>query len=133
MRYLTIEQRDDLRDKLKQRAAILRGEFAGTMSGGGYGDSGAASLPRHGEETDDDAVADLETSMDAASAERTTRELREIERALERLHSPDFGICEDCEADIPVIRLQASLTATRCIACQSRYEREHGVTGSRTL
>lgn len=130
MRYLTIEQRDDLRDKLQQRAATLRGEIAGTMPAG---DSGTAALPRHGEETDDDAVADLETSIDAASAERETRELREVERALERLHSPDFGVCEDCGADIPVIRLQASLTATRCIACQSRYEREHGVTGARTL
>ncbi len=114
MRYLTIEQRDDLRGKLQQRALELREEIAPT-------------LPRHDEETDDAAVADLETSLDAAAVERETRELREIERAIERLHSPDFGLCEDCGMDIPVARLQVSLTATRCIECQTRYERQHGV------
>ena len=42
----------------------------------------AGSLPRHGEETDDDAVADLETSLDAAAAARESKELREVERAM---------------------------------------------------
>jgi len=130
MRYLTIEQRDDLRSKLQARAATLRAGIAATMP---KDETGAAALPRHGEETDDDAVADLETSLDAASVERELRELREVERALERLHSPDFGLCEDCGVDIPVVRLQASLTATRCIECQTRHEREHGVTGRAKL
>lgn len=124
MRYLTIEQRDDLRAKLNQRAEVLRSGIAGSMQGQ---DSGAPALPRHGEETDDDAVADLETSLDAASVDRATRELREVEHALERLHSPDFGLCVECGKDIPVARLQVSLTATRCIQCQTQYERERGI------
>jgi RNA polymerase-binding protein DksA len=132
MRYLTIEQRDDLRAKLQQRALELRAELAAGMGKERNGEQ-AGSLPRHDQETDDDAVADLETSLDAAAVERETRELREIERAIERLHSPDFGLCEDCEKDIPVARLQASLTATRCVDCQARYEREHGVGGGARL
>ena len=130
MRYLTIEQRDDLRDKLQARAEELRREIAATMPRQG---AGAGSLPRHGEETDDDAVADLETSLDAAQATRETMELQAIERAIERLHSPDFGTCEECGADIPVARLQVSLTATRCIACQTRYEKERGIGGRRSI
>ena len=130
MRYLTIEQRDDLRDKLQARSEELRREIAATMQKQG---TAAGSLPRHGEETDDDAVADLETSLDAAAAARESKELREVERAIERLHSPDFGSCEDCGTDIPVARLQVSLTATRCIACQTRYEKERGIGGQRTI
>lgn len=130
MRYLTIEQRDDLRDKLQARAEELRREIATTMQKQG---TAAGSLPRHGEETDDDAVADLENSLDAANAARETKELQAVERAIERLHSPDFGSCEDCDADIPVARLQVSLTATRCIACQTRYEKERGIGGQRTI
>lgn len=130
MRYLTIEQRDDLRARLQQRAEALRREIAGTLQ---QGEGGGASLPRHTDETDDEAVADLETSLDAAAADRETRELRAVERALERLHSADFGSCEDCGVDIPVARLQVSLTATRCVECQTRYEREHGIAGSPKL
>ena len=131
MRYLTIEQRDDLRDKLQARAEELRREIAATMQK--QEGSAAGSLPRHGDETDDDAMADLENSLDAANAARETKELQAIERAIERLHSPDFGSCEDCGADIPVARLQVSLTATRCIACQTRYEKERGIGGQRTI
>lgn len=130
MRYLTIEQRDDLRDKLQARAEQLRREIAATMQKQG---TAAGSLPRHGDETDDDAVADLETSLDAAAAARASKELRDVEHAIERLHSPDFGTCEECGADIPVARLQVSLTATRCIACQTRYEKERGIGGGSTL
>lgn len=130
MRYLTIEQRDDLRDKLQARAEELRREIAATMQKQG---NGAGSLPRHGDETDDDAVADLETSLDAANAARESKELQAVERAIERLHSPDFGSCEECGADIPVARLQVSLTATRCIGCQTRYEKERGIGGQRTI
>jgi len=130
MRYLTIEQRDNLRDRLLQRAQELREELAAALP---RGDDGTASLPRHSEETDDDAVADLETSLDAAAAVRESSELRDIERALERLRSADFGTCEECGVDIPVVRLQASLAATRCIDCQTRFEREHGIGGGAKL
>ncbi len=130
MRTLTTAQRAELRAKLEARAAELRREIAATMPRQG---SEAGSLPRHGEETDDDAVADLETSLDAAAAARETYELQAVERALERLGGPDFGACEDCGVDIPLARLQVSLTATRCVACQTRFEKERGIGGGGKL
>jgi len=47
---------------------------------------------------------------------------RQLEAALARLHEPDFGLCVDCDAEIPYARLSASPTATRCLACQTRLE-----------
>lgn len=121
MRYLTIEQRETLQAWLNFRAAVLRREIAGALrrSGG----EGAISLANHMEEIDDEAVADLESSIEIAEIQRDVRELREVERARTRLHEPDYGVCTDCGADIPFSRLSANPTATRCIGCQGRAER----------
>ena len=36
---------------------------------------------------------------------------------LERLHTPAFGVCESCEADIPFARLTANPRLRRCARC----------------
>ncbi len=38
--------------------------------------------------------------------------------ALERLHEPDFGMCEACGAEIPYARLQARPTERLCARCR---------------
>jgi RNA polymerase-binding protein DksA len=121
VRYLTIEQRESLQRKLSDRAAALRDEIAAALRRSGSPE--AIGLANHLDEIDDDAVADLESSIEVAEIERDLRELRGAEKALERLHTPDYGVCIDCGADIPYSRLNAEPSATRCIACQTRAER----------
>jgi len=50
--------------------------------------------------------------------------LGRIDRALARLASdPDlFGLCEDCEEEIPLARLEAIPDATLCTECQSQRD-----------
>jgi DnaK suppressor protein len=110
VRYLTIEQRESLQRKLRDRASSLRDEIAAALR-------------------DDEAVADLESSIDVAQLERDVRELREVEAALGRLHAPDYGICADCGAEISYSRLIVNPSATRCISCQTKAE--HFRTGQR--
>ena len=121
MRYMTIEQRETLQEWLKVRAAMLRREIAGALRGSGS--EAAIGLANHLEEIDDEAVADLESVIEVAEIERDARELREVERALARLHEPEYGVCADCGEDIPYARLSANPVATRCTACQERAER----------
>ncbi|MEK7861752.1 MAG: TraR/DksA family transcriptional regulator, partial [Chloroflexota bacterium] len=90
------------------------------------GNERAAGLANHLEEVDDEPVADLESAIEIAALERELRELRAVESARKRLHEPDFGLCQDCEADIPYARLSANPTAIRCIGCQTRHERGAG-------
>ena len=45
--------------------------------------------------------------------------LAEVGVGLARLHTPDFGVCEKCGADIPYVRLEANPLARRCAACES--------------
>ena len=42
----------------------------------------------------------------------------EMGSALERLHSPDFGVCEACGGDITYARLAADPLARRCSGCR---------------
>jgi len=123
MRYLTIEQREALQAALAARAELLRSGLSSALD---RQDGGPGALPNHGEETDDDAIVDLESSLDVAQVSRATAELQEIDQALGRLHSPEFGQCTDCGTDIPFTRLQANPMATRCTACQARHERSRG-------
>ncbi|HEY3076809.1 MAG TPA: TraR/DksA C4-type zinc finger protein [Burkholderiales bacterium] len=37
--------------------------------------------------------------------------------ALERLRTPEFGVCESCGADIPYVRLTANPRLRRCASC----------------
>lgn len=97
--YFTIQQRETLQRQLETRAALLR------------------------EEVDEDVKADLNAEPEAVSLEIDVAELRAVDAALVRLHEPDFGLCVDCDAEIPYARLSASPTATRCVNCQSLHER----------
>jgi DnaK suppressor protein len=47
----------------------------------------------------------------------------QVERALARLESGQYGFCEDCEAEIPTERLRFRPEATRCVECQGRWDR----------
>jgi DnaK suppressor protein len=110
--------RDILRRRLEARAAQLRGEVGAALHA-----SEALGLPNHRTEVDDDAVADLETSLDVASVERDARELEEVSAALARIDGPNFGSCATCERPIAWERLLAQPQATHCVKCEALAEK----------
>jgi DnaK suppressor protein len=68
----------------------------------------------------------LDASQDEISsqlAEVESRELANIENALERMREGSYGLCEACSKPIPLARLQALPYATQCIECQRKSER----------
>lgn len=40
-----------------------------------------------------------------------------MDAALQRIHAPEFGVCESCEADIPFVELRANPRLRRCARC----------------
>jgi DnaK suppressor protein len=50
--------------------------------------------------------------------------LRKIDRALVRIEDGSFGICERCEEDISVKRLEARPVTTLCIRCKEEQEKK---------
>ncbi len=83
---------------------------------------------------------DLPDEMDLASSEylqsftfrlrgREKGLLDKIERALQKIEENNFGLCEECEEEISIKRLEARPETTLCIRCkedQERAERDFG-------
>ncbi len=107
----------NLKEVLIRRRDALRKALAGDLS----------MLKELREQTGGDVVdAALDSAQDELSsqlAEVESRELAYIENALERMQEGQYGICEGCETNIPLARLQALPYATLCIQCQREAEK----------
>jgi DnaK suppressor protein len=81
---------------------------------------------------DEDAQA-LSEMMQVLASQRNRGQaelVARVDRALAKLASApdDFGLCEDCEEEIPTKRLAVMPYATRCAACQAKVEPKGGAT-----
>lgn len=73
----------------------------------------------------DAALDSAHDELSSQLAEVESRELAQIERALERMAQGTYGICEVTGKPIPLARLQALPYATTCIEAQREMEK-HG-------
>jgi DnaK suppressor protein len=64
-------------------------------------------------------------------AELESRELGQIERALQRMKQGTYGLCEGCQTKIPVARLNALPYSTTCVKCQREMEIYGGFSSER--
>ena len=68
------------------------------------------------------AIETLRDEIRIAVMDNRTRQLAQIEAALERLGRREYGICDDCGEFIGLARLRALPFAERCTPCQSQAE-----------
>lgn len=115
---LTNAQREQLKRRLQEertRVERLLGRSLGELSeeSDRDGTSDLTAVPLH---PADQGTDTMQQELDASNASRMSRQLVEIEAALERLHrDPDrFGICEDTDDDIPFERLEVIPWARTC-------------------
>ena len=52
-------------------------------------------------------------------------ELSQIARALEKMKNGNFGICVNCDEEIPIARLKAHSFASLCIRCATVAEQQN--------
>ena len=55
--------------------------------------------------------------------DRERKLITKVQEALERIEDGIFGICEDCEEDIPIPRLEARPVTTLCVDCKTKAEK----------
>ena len=72
------------------------------------------------------ALSDRETTDTLVHLLDENRE--QVERALERVREGAYGVCESCGNRIPAARLKFQPSATRCVECQSHWDRLNGRT-----
>src|SRR5690606_30114422 len=101
-----------LRQVLIRRRDALRRALAGDLS----------SLKELREQSSGDvvdfALDSAQDELNSQLAEVESRELAQIENALERMRNGTYGICEVTGKPIPLARLQALPYATMCIEAQ---------------
>ena len=71
-------------------------------------------------------VSTAQSARDTAGANinRAGLMLKEVRAALQRVEQGDYGICVDCDEDIPEKRLGVVPWAARCIPCQEAKDAE---------
>jgi DnaK suppressor protein len=81
-------------------------------------------------EPDDEAALATDSvtkDMAAATLERERRTLQEIEGALKRIKSGEYGLCASCGQPIPDARLKALPWARVCVGCAEKASRSNGL------
>jgi DnaK suppressor protein len=115
---LSASQRKHLERRLleeRSRAQRTLSRSVDEQAGGDEQDRSGdlTSMPLHMADRGTDT---MQQELEASNATRVSRELAEIDAALERLYqTPDkFGICEDTGEDIPFARLDIIPWARTC-------------------
>lgn len=72
----------------------------------------------------DHASMALGQSVDNAILTQQSRELTEIELALDKIQDKVYGICEMCEDEINIERLKVKIFARYCITCREVVEKQ---------
>jgi DnaK suppressor protein len=112
-----------IQERLLKRRAALRAALAGDQSL-------LHSLAEEGVGDEiDAAVVSEQAELRSQLAQVESRELVQIDRALDKLRKGQYGRCETCERAIPSLRLKYLPYAADCIACARREERRDVVPG----
>ncbi len=100
----------------------LRRVLSGDVRGLTDGACGTESTGDITENPAEQATGNAEQAISLGLLESQTREIREIDEALERIRDGTFGVCEECGKAVPAARLEAIPYARRCAACQVKEE-----------
>jgi DnaK suppressor protein len=131
MANLDERQTTDFGARLRQRADQLRAEIRTTLERSS--DESHVRIAELARDEGDDSFSDLIVDLNLFDIDRDAQELRRIDGALIRLKEGTFGKCVDCGQNIALARLNAEPTATRCVNCQTAYEKTHASPGTPTM
>jgi len=115
---------EEIRQMLLERREEIMSELRADLHPPGGGER-----TRNADPTDQASDA-AEGALSLALAQSESGELNQIEAALSRIDSNEFGICDECGQAIPTDRLKALPYATSCIDCKRKLEnaaREEGL------
>jgi DnaK suppressor protein len=81
----------------------------------------------------DEAIADTMVDIDNAIIGLHLQKINDINAALARMATSDYGVCADCAGEIAYPRLLAYPTAKRCMDCQRRHEKTYASEPKRSI
>ncbi|MEW2634659.1 TraR/DksA C4-type zinc finger protein [Streptomyces sp. NPDC048389] len=117
----TQEEVDEARAGLEGEAARLNAEITSSEAAlaGLMRDSGDGA----GDDEADTGAKNITREHEMALAANGREMLEQTERALQRLDTGTYGLCESCGKPIGKARMQAFPRATLCVECKQKQER----------
>lgn len=76
----------------------------------------------------DQASSERDRELGLLLGDREREKLRNIDEALLKIEEGEFGICEECEEEIPLGRLKVVPFARFCVKCKSDLEKQQAQT-----
>ena len=90
-----------------------------------WGDLGSAYITTQASGDSADAAMDtVHSEMRSQLAEKESQELTDIDYALHKMETGEYGLCEECGMPIPVERLEVKPAADLCVECQEKLEED---------
>ena len=120
MTSLTQTQRDELEQALNAREAELQSSIAGLRAALAEPPGSTGPDVR---DTGEDGQVRMAETQDLTELDRCEREMGDISAARLRMRQGSYGLCEECEEDIPFARLQAVPTARYCLKHEEERDR----------
>ena len=71
----------------------------------------------------DQASSERDRELGLLLGDREREKLHNIDDALLRIDEGDYGVCEECEEEIPIGRLKAMPFTRHCVKCKSDIEK----------
>jgi DnaK suppressor protein len=71
----------------------------------------------------DQASSERDRELGLLLGDREREKLHSIDEALLRIDEEEYGICEECEEEIPLGRLKAMPFTRHCVKCKSDLEK----------
>jgi DnaK suppressor protein len=76
----------------------------------------------------DQASSERDRELGLLLGDREREKLRNIDEALLKLEEGEYGICEECEEEIPLGRLKVMPFARYCVKCKADIEKQQAQT-----
>lgn len=83
----------------------------------------AVTINEPGGDIYDQASSERDRELGLLLGDREREKLHSIDEALLRIAEDEYGICEECEDDIPLGRLKAMPFTRHCVKCKSDLEK----------
>ncbi len=129
--HLTKEQLNELERTLRSRHAQLQDEVhTALMESGNQELQDIAGRVR---DSGEESLATLIADLNLTRINQLSNEARAVERALAKIDSGGYGICNRCGQPIGYERLKAQPTAVLCVEDQRKQEQEFGSGRSSSL
>ena len=71
----------------------------------------------------DQASSERDRELELLLGDRDREKLHNIDEALLRIAEEEYGICEECDEEIPIGRLKAMPFTRHCVKCKSDLEK----------